>query len=317
MRVAIHPLGNVPAYGARWLADTLTATDFRPRRRSSRTMESSEYNRHGGQSMKHQYFGDVNDYRKYGLLRMLAMGGAQKIGISWMLTPNDQRSDGNKTRYLDDADSWSVFDPKLFALIHCKLYGKGNAHAARSIVHIDDTVIPKASFWAEPVPDDEEARKQHFAGMWAFFQKEKVELLFFDPDNGLAPNGNAELGNQRPKRSVDSRKHLFRGELQESIERGFSTLFYQHFNRTPRLPFVERAEQEIAQLSPCGRSFSFWTPHVVFFLAPAKAHLGCLEKAIAKIQTSPWATEGTCKSSRCNDYRQILVRECQVRSPRD
>ena len=28
--------------------------------------------------MKNQYFGDVNDYRKYGLLRLLAIGGADR-----------------------------------------------------------------------------------------------------------------------------------------------------------------------------------------------------------------------------------------------
>ncbi len=42
--------------------------------------------------MKNQYFGDVNNYRKYGLLRRLAGDGEVSIGICWMLTPNDHQS---------------------------------------------------------------------------------------------------------------------------------------------------------------------------------------------------------------------------------
>ena len=37
--------------------------------------------------MKHQYVGDINDYRKYALLRALSAGGANRIGVCWMLTP--------------------------------------------------------------------------------------------------------------------------------------------------------------------------------------------------------------------------------------
>jgi len=36
--------------------------------------------------MKNQYFGDINDYRKYGLLRCFAEAGLN-IGVCWMLTP--------------------------------------------------------------------------------------------------------------------------------------------------------------------------------------------------------------------------------------
>ena len=44
--------------------------------------------------MKDQYFGDVNDYLKYGLLRALQSQGDLKLLVAWMLTPNDARSDG-------------------------------------------------------------------------------------------------------------------------------------------------------------------------------------------------------------------------------
>ena len=39
--------------------------------------------------VKDQYFGDVNDFRKYGLLRVLAGSDRLRLGVCWMLTARD------------------------------------------------------------------------------------------------------------------------------------------------------------------------------------------------------------------------------------
>jgi hypothetical protein len=44
--------------------------------------------------MKNQYFGDINDYRKYGLLRGLSNRGEIRTAVCWMLTTDDGRGDG-------------------------------------------------------------------------------------------------------------------------------------------------------------------------------------------------------------------------------
>jgi hypothetical protein len=41
--------------------------------------------------MKDQYFADINDYRKYGLLRILGEG--LRVGVCWMLTKPDGSGD--------------------------------------------------------------------------------------------------------------------------------------------------------------------------------------------------------------------------------
>ncbi len=46
--------------------------------------------------MKNQYFGDVNDYLKYGLLRQLSNEGRFKICVCWMLTEPDGTTEGGK-----------------------------------------------------------------------------------------------------------------------------------------------------------------------------------------------------------------------------
>ena len=69
--------------------------------------------------MKNQYFGDVNDYRKYGFLRCLLDVTKLPLGVCWLLTPNDERNDGERRRYLGDRDrvQWHKYDPKLYDLL--------------------------------------------------------------------------------------------------------------------------------------------------------------------------------------------------------
>ncbi len=43
--------------------------------------------------MKDQYFGDLNDYMKYAILREFEMAGL-RLALHWMWTPNDRSNDG-------------------------------------------------------------------------------------------------------------------------------------------------------------------------------------------------------------------------------
>jgi hypothetical protein len=54
-----------------------------------------------GAAVKVQYFGDVNDYRKFALLRLLSEVGGFKIGVCWMLTEADGSGHGAKRGYLE------------------------------------------------------------------------------------------------------------------------------------------------------------------------------------------------------------------------
>jgi hypothetical protein len=44
--------------------------------------------------VKNQCFRDINDYRKYGLLRVLTNRGGARTAVCWMFTPDDGRGDG-------------------------------------------------------------------------------------------------------------------------------------------------------------------------------------------------------------------------------
>ena len=62
--------------------------------------------------MKNQYFGDVKDYLKYGLLRCFAASGLE-LGVCWLLTRDDGSTDGSDRRYLEQP-SLREHDPALY-----------------------------------------------------------------------------------------------------------------------------------------------------------------------------------------------------------
>ena len=61
--------------------------------------------------MKVQYFGDVNDYRKFALLKALS-GKGFTIGVCWM--KRDGSCQGDNRSYLRQPDKWRGYDPALF-----------------------------------------------------------------------------------------------------------------------------------------------------------------------------------------------------------
>ena len=65
--------------------------------------------------MKNQYFGDVGDYGKYGLLRFLSKQRVT-VAINWYLTANDESNDGNIRSYLEKEKN-RLYDPELFDVL--------------------------------------------------------------------------------------------------------------------------------------------------------------------------------------------------------
>jgi hypothetical protein len=208
--------------------------------------------------MKDQYFGDINDYRKYGLLRILTGHGAHRLAVCWMLTPPDGRGDGRFTEYLRAPAAWRPFDPELFDALHGCVLKRGS----REVRHAAG-VLPGARFDAAIVPDCHAARAECFER--TLTRARGCELLFFDPDNGLEVRST-------PRGRAGSSKYLYWTELEQAYRRGHSVLVYQHFPRVRRDPFVERLAGELLGRTAAPEVVAFSTARVLFLLVPQRAH---------------------------------------------
>ncbi len=226
--------------------------------------------------MKNQYFGDINDYRKYGLLRVLSSDRKIKTAVCWMLTVNDGGTDGRFTEYLERPNRWRSYDPGLFDALHeiiIKREKRDVREAARA------GLIERASYYSTELTDDN--RNDYFLQ----FQKKITpsHLIFFDPDNGF------EVGSVR-KGKAGSRKYLFWDEVSRFFSTGASLLVYQHFPRIERKKFLTLKAKQIFAATKSQLIYAFETTRVAFFLIPQEHHLRSFRVSIEKV-TDTWGDE--------------------------
>ncbi|MBI5040442.1 MAG: hypothetical protein HZB57_04375, partial [Gammaproteobacteria bacterium] len=130
--------------------------------------------------MKNQYFGDINDYRKYGLIRSILRAGDFRLLVAWMLTPDDDSNDGNIVEYLAKPKQWKNFDPTLYEGLQRLM----RPDARRSVGLIESaSLLPSANYYSRTVPDAAADRSQWMRDLIA--ASGISDLVFLDPDNGF------------------------------------------------------------------------------------------------------------------------------------
>lgn len=165
--------------------------------------------------MKNQYFGDITDYRKYGLLQLIASHTNLRIGICWMLTENDGRTDGGRTIYLSQPAIWRHYDPALYDYLRYYVTDCGE----RDITKIEnERILPGFRFFSTLLQDNAEARQQYFSDLKDATQG--CGLLFFDADNGMEVKS-------YPYGRKSSSKYLYWREVKGIFDHGQSLLIFQ------------------------------------------------------------------------------------------
>lgn len=222
--------------------------------------------------MKDQYFGDINDYRKYGLLRAIIRASGFRILVAWMLTPDDGSTDGKFISYLEHPGKWSRHDPVLFQKIK-ELLASGRK---RRVNLIESTgLLAKAEYFSSFVPDTASSRTSWFNSLTQ--RAQGSDSVFLDPDNGLEVKSKA-YGRK------DSSKFLYWHEVEALWASGKSLLIYQHFIREKRLDFIHRMLETLGNATPGSFVEAFSTPHVVFLMALQPAHQEFHKAIVSSVQ---------------------------------
>jgi hypothetical protein len=210
--------------------------------------------------MKNQYFGDINDYRKYGFLRALQSTGDGSLLVAWMLTPDDGGRDGGFRSYLEDRPIWAKYDPALFVGLADLL----RSPSQRSVSLIERSgLLPRTQYHTAVVPDGRSERDG--------WQKDLlraasgVDLVFLDPDNGIEVPS-------KPVGRKGSSKYVTWREIQALWKADCSLLIYQHFRRENHQAFTQRLVSELGKRTGARFTEAFGTPHVLFLLAAQDRH---------------------------------------------
>jgi hypothetical protein len=230
--------------------------------------------------LKNQYFGDVNDYRKYGLLRCFQRVGCPKLLVAWMLTDDDGGRDGSRRSYLESPGRWREYDCVLYNGLQNLL--RGQRRPAVTLLE-DAGLLPRASFYSDIVPDGCLARRAWRDGLLAAARG--TDLVFLDPDNGLEVPS-------RPIGRKSSSKHVSWVELEALWRGGCSVLVYQHFCRESRIGFTWRITKELSLRTGARVIEAFRTSHVVFVFMVQERHLSWLSPVCSELKRR-WADQIT------------------------
>ncbi len=221
--------------------------------------------------MKDQYFGDVNDYCKYRLLRSLTRAGLS-LGVCWMLTEPDGRTDGKHLGYLDKPRQHRQADPELFEWLQTAIHRDRDRRTARIEA---SGLLGDAIFQTRILRDDSVGRLSYFAHCQELFRGR--DLVFFDPDNGL----------ERSKRPGNrgSSKYIYWPEVEATFASGASVLIYQHFPREERTGFIARMKAELQARTGAAEIEAIPTSHVLFLFAAHERHRASIAPTVAAGQT--------------------------------
>ena len=222
--------------------------------------------------MKNQYFGDINDYRKYGLLRSILSAGQFRLLVAWMLTPDDGSTDGKFISYLENPDKWSKHDPVMFHKLKEILTDDQN----RRVSLMENTdLLPESEYFSIEVPDIATDRREWFESLAD--RAKGSDFIFLDPDNGLEVKS-------RPYGLKNSSKFLYWREVEALWEAGKSQLIYQHFIREKRVDFVQRMLEALKEATPGSFVEAFSTSNVVFLMALQPKHQHFHEAIVKSVQ---------------------------------
>jgi hypothetical protein len=235
--------------------------------------------------VQNRYAGDVGDFSKFALLCALA-GNDLRPGIVWYLnTTEENNRDGTVTNY----SRLRQYCPELYDRLATVVISRNRSIAALEAAG----VMPSSTlFFGLPVPIPgkhfDEAAAERSRTCWERAAAEAMQgadLVFLDPDNGLAPE-------RVTKSCAKSVKYAFLDEIDHLLHANHSVILYQHHRRTPLKEAVSAQLEIFRRTAPSwALSFHVLSARIYFVLAACK-HQRVLRKRSLQFVAGPWGMDG-------------------------
>lgn len=238
--------------------------------------------------MQDRYTGDVGDFGKYGLLRILTRpditktgGRPLSLGIVWYRYPDESHNDdGRHITYLGPPkrDTYRKCDPELYDFL-----GK-TVTRCRAIAEVENSNIfcSNTRSFPEYCPDGSVDDRMGWLSR-ALDSVRGCDLVFLDPDNGL----------REEYQNPISGKHAYLNEVLAFIRQGSAVVLYHHPDRSrPHNEQIkDRAELLKCRLTNSHRILAFryrrGTSRALFVMWPT-----CLdtlfEPRVQAVCEGPW-----------------------------
>ena len=192
--------------------------------------------------MQDRYVGDIGDYGKFALLRLMEQHGFY-LGVNWYNTspekkPEDKEANTPKTPEKVGDGRYRI--PEKYRLCDEELADKLTEifdHPSRSINMLESTSILKTGRYVHGlVPRDSEKRLEwHNEAIKALAD---CDTIFLDPDNGMEVKS-------APRGSAKSVKYVLYPELADYLYLSGDkvVILYQHRPRVREAAYLERMKQ--------------------------------------------------------------------------
>ena len=233
--------------------------------------------------MQNRYVGDIGDFGKLGLLRVLSSNGLS-IGVNWYLTDNESHNgDGRHVEYLAKAEYRDCDEALWYALKHIVTSNQ------RETTAIERSGILSATYYSVPIAGAyknkaerlEQRKRWHMSALKAL---RGTDVVYVDPDNGLmvpSAQGTAKMG-----------KYVEAQEIADYYRQGSSVIYYQH---KARLQDDEYAVQfhnllagiEIPKARGLGLKFISTSQRFYFFVIQPR-HASIIRDCVEQMLTTRW-----------------------------
>jgi hypothetical protein len=230
-----------------------------------------------------RYAGDIGDFSKFALARVLHGHLGGPTGLIWYRFPDEvHNNDGRHIDYLPKLP-WIIADPSLIQKLKSVI--DGGSRTIRSLV--DQQILPPDTIYFDeaihPLSDPLWSRSR-----WFERASESVKgctTVVVDPDNGIA-------GVNHSSRSRKGGKHITLEEISGLAGNHDCLMIYHHFDRSaPHSVQIERQMQRLKSAVPdrnvIAVRYARVSPRAYFIVFNPSVEPG-IQKFKAVVSSHPW-----------------------------